>query len=66
MLNFHFYPPPKAVGYRVVHVRPSVCPSLRSHYYVTAGWNVMKLKLNMYLDNDVMQVKFGQAGLGSS
>ena len=41
-------------------------PSIRSHYYVTAEWNFMKLILNMYHYNDVMHVKFGPAGLGSS
>ena len=57
-----YYPPPKAEGYRFVHVRPSV----RSHYYVTAERNFMKFILNMYHYNDVMHVKFGPAGLGSS
>ena len=45
-----YYPPPKEEGYRFVHVRPSV----RSHYYVTAERNFMKLKLNMYRYNDVI------------
>ena len=42
------------------------CPFVRSHYYVTAERNFMKLILNMYHYNDVMHVKFGPAGLGSS
>ena len=44
----------------------SVRPSVRSHYYVTAERNFIKLILNMYYYNDVMHVKFGPAGLGSS
>ena len=72
------YPLPKAEGYRFVHVRLSVLlsvhpsvrlsfrPSVWSHYYVTAEWNFMKLILNMYHYDDVMHVKFGPAGLGSS
>ena len=46
-------------------VHLSFCPSVRSHYYVTAEWNFMKLILNMYLYHDVMHVKFGLAGLSS-
>ena len=62
----NYYPPPKAEGYRFVHVRPSFHPSVRRHYYVTSERNFMKLILNMYHYNDVMHVKFGPAGLGSS
>ena len=66
--------PAKSERYRFVHVRPSVRPSVRlsfhpsvrSHYYVTAERNFMKLILNMYHYNDVMHVKFGLAGIGSS
>ena len=47
-------------------VRPSVRPYVLSHYEVTAEQNFMKLILNMYHYNDVMHVKFGQAGFGSS
>ena len=67
---YGYYPPPKAEECRFVHVRQSVLPSVhrsvRSHYYVTAERNFMKLILNMYQYNDVMHVKFGPAGLGSS
>ena len=46
----------------------SVCLSIRSHNQVTVEWNFMKLLLNMYIYhyNDVMHLKFGQAGLGSA
>ena len=49
-------------------VRPYVRPSFRprSHYQVTPKQNFMKLIPNMYHYNDVMHVKFGLAGLGSS
>ena len=47
-------------------VRPSFRPSVQSHFEVTAELNFMKLILNMYHYNDVMHVKFGLAGLGSS
>ena len=57
------HPPPKAEGYRFVHVRPSFRQSIRSHYYVTTERNFMKLILHMYHYNDVMHVKFSLAGL---
>ena len=41
-------------------------PSERSHYQVITERNFLKLILNMYHYNDVMHVKFGLAGLGSS
>ena len=70
MALLFYYPSPKAEGYRFVHVRLSVLLSVllsvRSHYYVTAERNFMKLILNMYHYNDVMHVKFGPAGHGSS
>ena len=47
-------------------VRSSFRPSIRSHFYVTAERNFMKLILNMYHYNDVMHVKFGPAGRVSS
>ena len=66
--SFTFYPPPKAEGYRFVHVHVclSLCPSIQSHYYITPEQNFMKLILNMYHYNDVMHIKFGPAGHGSS
>ena len=62
-----YYPPPKAEGLGLsMSFCPSFRPSIQSHYYVTAGGNFMKLILNMYHYNDVMHVKFGLAGYGSS
>ena len=70
LLLLFYYPPPKAEGYMFVHVRPSVLPSVRpsvrSHVYVTTEQNFMELILNMDHYYDVMHVKFGLAGLGSS
>ena len=61
-----YYPQPKAEGYCFVHERPSFYLSIRSHYLVAAEWNFTKLIQNMYDYNDVMHVKFGQAGFNSS
>ena len=61
-----FYPPPQAEGYSFVHVHPSVHPSIWSHNLVTAEQNFLKLIYNMYHNNNVMHVTFGQAGFGSS
>ena len=57
-----FYPPRKAEGYRFVHVSPSIRPEP----LLTAEQNFMKLVINMNHYNDVMHIKFGLAGLGSS
>ena len=56
-------PPPKAEGYRFVHVRPSVRqePLLRN-----TERNFMKLKLSMYHYKYVMHLKFSPAGLVSA
>ena len=58
------YPLPKAEDIGLsMSVRPSlhlsVLPSVRSHYYLTAKRNFIKLILNMYHYNDLMHVKFG-------
>ena len=62
-----FYPPPNAEGYRFVHVRPSVLPSVRlsvrPKLLLSNCWTeFVKLILNMYHYNDVMHVKFSQTG----
>ena len=65
-LKLLYHLPPKAEGYRFVHVRQSFRLSVPSHYYVTTKLNFMTLILNMYHYNDVMHFKFGLTGLGSS